>query len=40
MAPPKCPHCGAQLPLMGFVEVEDDDEEYDDQDDELDDEGS
>ena len=33
MSPPKCPHCGAQLGGMGFVELEDDDD--DDDDDEL-----
>ena len=33
MAPPRCPHCGATLPLMGFIEVEE--EEVDDDDDEL-----
>ena len=33
MAPPRCPHCGAVLPLMGFIEVED--EEVDEDDDDL-----
>jgi len=39
MAPPKCPHCGAQLPMIGFIEVEEDDELEEDDDDLVDDDG-
>jgi len=38
MAPPKCPHCGADLTGLGFVVVTDDDED-DDDDDLVDDDG-
>ena len=40
MAPPKCPHCGAELGGMGFVEIDEDDDDLGDDDDDLiDDEG-
>lgn len=39
MAPPKCPHCGAELGGMGFVELDEPDDHDDDDDlgDELED---